>query len=288
VHLAITRNELAVAAPSKPGRRAVVTTLGALHEGHAANIRAARKLVGQDGCVVVTIFVNPLQFGTGEDFDRYPRTLEADLQLCEREGADVVFAPAVAELYPEGEPQVRLSAGPIGERYEGAFRPGHFDGVLTVVAKLLHLIRPDLAVFGQKDAQQLALIRRMVTDLDFAVEVVATDTAREPDGLAMASRNIYLSPQQRQDAVALPKALFAGLWAIGRGPEAVRGAAMAVLSGAHGVEVDYLALIDPSSFTDAASDHTGEAILAVAGRVGTTRLIDSMPLYFKGSNLSNR
>ncbi|MFC9684262.1 pantoate--beta-alanine ligase, partial [Streptomyces sp. NPDC056948] len=194
----------------RAGRRAVVMTMGALHEGHATLIRTARGIAGRDGEVVVTVFVNPLQFGQGEDLDRYPRTLDADLKLAEESGADVVFAPAVDEVYPGGEPQVRITAGPMGERLEGSARPGHFDGMLTVVAKLLHLTRPDVALYGQKDAQQLALIRRMVRDLNFGVEIVGVPTVREDDGLALSSRNRYLSPTERRTALALSGALFAG------------------------------------------------------------------------------
>ncbi|WP_461030984.1 pantoate--beta-alanine ligase, partial [Streptomyces sparsus] len=193
----------------RAGRRAVVMTMGALHEGHAALVRSARKRVGADGHVVVTVFVNPLQFGAGEDLDRYPRTLDADLELAAAAGADTVFAPSVEEVYPGGEPQVRITAGPMGERYEGAARPGHFDGMLTVVAKLLHLTAPDLAFFGEKDAQQLALITRMVRDLNFPVEVVGVPTVREEDGLALSSRNRYLSPAERRIALGLSRALFA-------------------------------------------------------------------------------
>ncbi len=197
-------------ARARTGRRAVVMTMGALHEGHATLIRTARKIAGPDGEVVVTVFVNPLQFGAGEDLDRYPRTLDADVELAGRSGADAVFAPSVDEVYPGGEPQVRISAGPMGERLEGAARPGHFDGMLTVVAKLLHLTRPDVALYGQKDAQQLALIRRMVRDLNFGVEIVGVPTVREEDGLALSSRNRYLSPAERRTALALSQALFAG------------------------------------------------------------------------------
>ncbi|MEU1130907.1 pantoate--beta-alanine ligase, partial [Streptomyces sp. NPDC005900] len=195
---------------AREGRRAVVMTMGALHEGHASLIRAARRIAGPDGEVVVTVFVNPLQFGAGEDLDRYPRTLDADLKIAEQAGADTVFAPGVDEVYPGGEPQVRVSAGPMGTVLEGATRPGHFDGMLTVVAKLLHLTRPDVALFGQKDAQQLALIRRMVRDLNFPVEIVGVPTVREDDGLALSSRNRYLSPDERRTALALSQALFAG------------------------------------------------------------------------------
>ncbi|WP_060883780.1 pantoate--beta-alanine ligase, partial [Streptomyces caniscabiei] len=197
-------------ARARTGRRAVVMTMGALHEGHATLVRAAREIAGDTGEVVVTVFVNPLQFGAGEDLDRYPRTLDADVELAEQSGADVVFAPSVDEVYPGGEPEVRITAGPMGERLEGASRPGHFDGMLTVVAKLLHLTRPDVALYGQKDAQQLALIRRMVRDLNFGIEIVGVPTVREPDGLALSSRNRYLSTGERRTALALSQALFAG------------------------------------------------------------------------------
>ncbi|MFJ5875891.1 pantoate--beta-alanine ligase [Streptomyces sp. NPDC093088] len=321
----------AVARHGAPGRNAVVMTMGALHEGHATLIRAARARVGADGFVVVTVFVNPLQFGAGEDLDRYPRTLDADLELAFDAGASVVFAPSADEVYPGGEPQVRITAGPMGERLEGASRPGHFDGMLTVVAKLLHLTAPDLALFGQKDAQQLALIRRMVRDLNFPVEVVGVETVREDDGLALSSRNRYLSAGERRTALALSRALFAGrerlaaqealraradalpngrdraenraeaLSRLGEaraaadahavaqaaecgGPGAVRAAARAVLDEAAGAEppltLDYLALVDPADFTEVADDHEGDAVLAVAARVGTTRLIDNIPLSF--------
>ncbi|WP_282696673.1 pantoate--beta-alanine ligase [Streptomyces sp. CC208A] len=315
----------------KSGENAVVMTMGALHEGHATLIRAARERVGANGFVVVTVFVNPLQFGAGEDLDRYPRTLDADLELAFAAGASAVFAPSVDEVYPGGQPQVRITAGPMGELLEGASRPGHFDGVLTVVAKLLHLTGPDLAFFGEKDAQQLAVIRRMVTDLNFPVEVVGVPTVRETDGLALSSRNRYLSPRERRTALALSRALFAARdrlaaqealharavalpgaqgraetraealsrlgearaaadahavaqAAEGGGAGAVRAAARAVLDEAAKAEpplvLDYLALVDPADFTEVEDAHQGEAILAVAARVGTTRLIDNIPLTF--------
>ncbi|MEV6780698.1 pantoate--beta-alanine ligase [Streptomyces syringium] len=267
----------------REGRRAVVMTMGALHEGHATLIRSARELVGPAGQVVVTVFVNPLQFGAGEDLDRYPRTLDADVELAGRAGADAVFAPAVEEVYPGGEPQVRITAGPMGARLEGASRPGHFDGMLTVVAKLLHLTGPDVALFGQKDAQQLALIRRMACDLNFPVEIVGVPTVREDDHLALSSRNRYLSEADRATALELSRALLTGAEAVKAGPAAVRDAAWAVLDRAARSQppllLDYLALVDPSDFTEVPDDHTGEAVLAVAARVGTTRLIDNIPLY---------
>ncbi|MER5782225.1 pantoate--beta-alanine ligase [Streptomyces mobaraensis] len=273
------------ALPRDPAaRRAVVMTMGALHEGHATLIREARRLAGPGGQVVVTVFVNPLQFGPNEDLDRYPRTLDADVALAAEAGADAVFAPSVAEVYPGGEPEVRISAGPMGERLEGAHRPGHFDGVLTVVAKLLHLSRPDTALFGQKDAQQLAMIRRMVRDLNFPVEIVGVPTVREADGLALSSRNRYLSAADRTSALALSRALSAAADAADRGPSAVREAARAVLDGAASLEppvvLDYLALVDPADFTEVPAGFTGEAVLAVAARVGTTRLIDNIVLDF--------
>ncbi|MEV6796084.1 pantoate--beta-alanine ligase [Streptomyces sp. NPDC051320] len=261
----------------RTGRRAVVMTMGALHEGHATLIRTARERAGEGGQVVVTVFVNPLQFGAGEDLDRYPRTLESDLAVAELAGADAVFAPAADEVYPGGEPQVRITAGPMGERYEGSARPGHFDGMLTVVAKLLHLTSPDLALYGQKDAQQLALVRRMVRDLNFPVEIVGVPTVREPDGLALSSRNRFLSTEDRAAALTLSRALTAGRDARPATPAAVRAAALAVLDCSP-LSPDYLALIDPSDFTDAADDFTGGAILAVAAKVGAVRLIDNIPL----------
>lgn len=273
-------------------RRAVVMTMGALHDGHAALVRAARERVGADGQVVVTVFVNPLQFGPGEDLDRYPRTLEADLLVAAEAGADTVFAPSAGEVYPGGEPQVRIAAGPTGERLEGALRPGHFDGMLTVVAKLLHLTAPDIAFYGQKDAQQLALIRRMVHDLNFPAEIVGVPTVRERDGLALSSRNRYLAPAERRTALALSDALFAARRAAAReaaygGAEAVRTAAQHVLDAARGgtppLEPDYLALVDPAAFTEVPEDFAGEAILAVAARVGTTRLIDNVRLTLRGA-----
>jgi pantoate--beta-alanine ligase len=280
-----TRRELeAQRGSGVTGPRAVVMTMGALHEGHATLIRAARERAGAEGTVVVTVFVNPLQFGAGEDLDRYPRTLDADLMLASEAGADVVFAPGVDEVYPGGEPQVRLSAGPMGRGYEGASRPGHFDGMLTVVAKLLHLTSPDVAFFGEKDGQQLALIRRMAADLNFPVEIAGVPTVREADGLALSSRNRFLSAEERERALALSRALFAGrdARAAGAAPSAVKKAASTILEGAgSSIALDYLGLIDPSDFTEIdREDFTGEAVLAVAAKVGATRLIDNVRIRF--------
>ena len=278
--LVSTAAALAEAAEARSGLRAVVMTMGALHEGHAALVRAARERVGAAGTVVVTVFVNPLQFGAGEDLDRYPRTLDADLALAAGAGADLVFAPAVDEVYPGGEPQVRVAAGPMGEGYEGAARPGHFDGMLTVVAKLLHLTSPDVACFGEKDGQQLALVRRMVRDLNFPVEILGVETVREADGLALSSRNRFLSAEDRTGALTLSRALFAGRDAVPAGPAAVRAAAGAVLAAA-GLTPDYLGLIDPVDFTEVGrEDFRGEAVLALAAKVGPTRLIDNVRITF--------
>jgi pantoate--beta-alanine ligase len=270
-----TRAELAAARRSLPGRVAVVMTMGALHEGHALLIRAAREYAES---VVVTIFLNPLQFAAGEDLDRYPKTFEADLVICEREGADLVFAPTPDVVYPDGEPSVRVSAGPLGDRLEGTHRPGHFDGVLTVVAKLLHLTGPDVALFGEKDGQQLALIRQMVRDLDFPVEVVGVPTVRDASGLALSSRNTYLSERDHEVALSLNKALTAGATAAGEGRSAVLAAALSVLDAQPGLSVDYLALVDEDTWEDADDDTTGRARLLVAARVGNTRLIDNVSL----------
>ena len=271
-----TRAELRGALANRPDDIGVVMTMGALHAGHRELVRVARR---RCATVVVTVFLNPLQFAAGEDLSRYPRTLEADLALCAEEEADLVFAPPAAEVYPLGEqPLVRVDAGPLGEVLEGAARPGHFDGVLTVVAKLLHLVRPDVAFFGQKDAQQLLLIRRMVADLDFPVEVVAVPTVRDPDGLALSSRNTYLTDADRGVALALSRSLTAGASCAGQGAAGVRAAALAVLNAQPELRVDYLALVDPATLAEVGDGFTGEALLAVAARVGTTRLIDNQPV----------
>jgi len=279
VVVARTRDDLKVAREKLHGSVAVVMTMGALHAGHAELVRQARRRADS---VVVTIFLNPLQFGPNEDLAKYPRTLETDLELCEREEVDLVFAPSPDVVYPGGDPAVRMTAGELGNRLEGASRPGHFDGVLTVVAKLLHLTRPQVALFGQKDAQQLQLIRRMVRDLDFGCEVVAVPTVREPDGLALSSRNRYLSALDRESALALSRALEAGRAARMHGSSAVRRAARDVLVAEPLVIVDYLVLVDPDTMQDVAEWYQGEAVLLVAARVGTTRLIDNLPLVIGG------
>jgi pantoate--beta-alanine ligase len=273
--VARTRDELAQARAGLPGPVAIVMTMGALHEGHAALVREARRRAAS---VIVTVFLNPLQFGPGEDLAKYPRTFDDDLALCTAEGVDLVFAPGPDVVYPDGSPGVLVSAGRLGDVLEGRSRPGHFDGVLTVVGKLLHLTRPDHALFGQKDAQQLLLIRRMVRDLDFGCEVVAVPTVREPDGLAMSSRNMYLTALDREVALTLSRALAAGEAAAPEGASAVRRAAREVLVREPLCLVDYLVLVHPETLEDVPEWYRGEALLAVAGRVGTTRLIDNLPL----------
>ncbi|HEU4811673.1 MAG TPA: pantoate--beta-alanine ligase [Nocardioides sp.] len=289
--LAHSREELTalLAAARNEGRRVgLVPTMGALHEGHASLMRVARDRVA-DGPVVVSIFVNPMQFGEGEDLDRYPRTLDEDLKLCEREGVDIVFAPSVDEVYPGGEPQVSIEPGPLATVLEGKTRPGHFRGVLTVVAKLLGLVRPDVAVFGQKDYQQLALIRRMVLDLNLAVEVVGAETQREVDGLALSSRNRYLDDEQRQQAVALSRTLLAAREASVYGVDVALDAARAELRATTGVDLDYLEITDPDLGPLPEEPTDGiEGRILIAARIGSTRLIDNMPIIFGTSPEARR
>ena len=276
--VAATRAELAsalAATRSGGGRVALVPTMGALHAGHAALVDTAVRSGRPGDAVVVSIFVNPMQFAPGEDLDRYPRTLGSDLQVCAAHGAHVVFAPSVEEVYPGGEPQVTVEPGPLGSVLEGATRPGHYRGVLTGVAKLFGLVRPDLAVFGQKDYQQLVLVRRMVADLCMGVEVVGAETVRADDGLALSSRNAYLDPAHMRAATALARALRAGAEAAGAGAEAALAAARSVLEGEPEVRPDYLTLTSPE--LGDAPVH-GEARLLVAARVGGTRLIDNLAL----------
>jgi pantoate--beta-alanine ligase len=302
----------------------LVPTMGALHDGHRALLRRARELAGPAGTVAVSIFVNPLQFGPNEDLDKYPRTLDADLAACDAEGVDLVFAPAVREMYPQ-EQLVKVDPGPTGEILEGEFRPGFFHGVLTVVLKLFSLVRPDIAVFGQKDAQQLVLVRRMSADFGLGIEIEAVPTVRAADGLALSSRNKYLSARERAVAPVLHRALAVGAAAAAGGPGAVLAAAQAVLDGAlfdgavfdgavldgtaldgaaldgtvldgaalddagrpvpggTSPRVDYLALADERSYAPVRGDDLdfhGTAVLAVAARVGTTRLIDNVVVNF--------
>ncbi|GAA2720403.1 pantoate--beta-alanine ligase [Actinocorallia aurantiaca] len=272
--------DLARARGRLPGTVAFVPTMGALHDGHRELIRWAGKDADH---VVVSVFVNPLQFGEQADLERYPRTLEADAAICDAEGVAIVFAPSVSDVYPRPL-EVSVSTGRMGRIVEGEARPGHFDGMATVVAKLFGMVRPDKAFFGQKDAQQLAVIRRLVEDLNLGVEVVAVPTVREPDGLALSSRNRFLSGEERSTALALSRALFAGRDAVPGGAEAVLAAARPVLEEAATAEPpllpDYLVLADPATFDPVEPGHRGPAVLAVAARVGATRLIDNLPLEF--------
>lgn len=247
----------------------LVPTMGALHEGHRELIRRARRVPGS--VTVVSIFVNPLQFGPGEDYDRYPRSFDADVEACAAEGAELVFAPDSGELYGP-DPQITINPGPLASELEGASRPGHFGGVLTVVAKLLNIVRPDVALFGEKDYQQLVLIRRMARELDMDAQIQGIPVIRNPDGLAMSSRNAYLDEEQRRAAVTLSAALTAGAHAGAQGAEAVIDAARNVLAEEPLVRLDYLELRDTELGPAPAE---GEARLLVAAKVGQTRLIDN-------------
>lgn len=299
--VAHTRAELADARAKLPGPVVLVPTMGALHDGHRALIRHARELAdsapqgdnspnpprrtGGGGSVVVSIFVNPLQFGPNEDLDRYPRTLPADLAIAEADGADLVFAPGVSDMYPR-EQLVTVDPGPAGDILEGESRPGFFKGVLTVVLKLFTLVRPDIAVFGQKDAQQLAMVRRMADDFALGIRIEGMATVRAGDGLALSSRNKYLSHPERIVATVLNKALSAGSAAAPDGPRAVVEAARAVLEGAGDALVtDYVELADFESGRSVRDDgFAGTATLAVAARVGTTRLIDNVSVRFHAAD----
>lgn len=254
-------------------RIALVPTMGALHEGHLRLVDAA---CGRADEVVVSVFVNPLQFGPREDLARYPRDLERDADLVAARGATVLFAPTVSEMYPEGS-VTRVRPGPAAERWEGAVRPGHFEGVLTVVAKLFHLVGPDVAVFGRKDVQQAMLVRRMVADLDFPVDLLVVPTARDADGLALSSRNAYLSATERGEALALSRGLRAAReqWQAGeRSAGRLRDTVAAVLAAGDGVVPDYIAVAEPEQLAPVALAPAG-TVIAVAARVGATRLIDN-------------
>ena len=253
-----------------------VPTMGALHDGHISLVDIA---LAQSDFVVVSIFVNPLQFGAGEDFEKYPRTLQADAEKLSAAGVDVLFAPDVDDVYPNGN-QVTQHAGPIGETFEGAARPGHFDGMLTVVARLFDLVKPDLAIFGNKDAQQLFLIRRMVENSNHrwnAMQVVGAPIMREDDGLAMSSRNRYLSAAERQAAQIISQALRAAE-ATEDSAESRIAAAEQVVATAPAVRLDYVALVNPATFEPIEAGFVGRALLIVAAQVGGTRLIDNLSI----------
>ncbi|WP_432789476.1 pantoate--beta-alanine ligase [Brevibacterium sp. K11IcPPYGO002] len=282
------------------GRVGLVPTMGALHSGHQALMTRART---ESDLVVASIFVNPLQFGADEDFVQYPRPIEEDLKKCEEAGVDFVFAPALAEMYPSA-PEVRVVAGRMGAVFEGAARPGHFDGVLTVVAKLFTLIAPDVTVFGLKDIQQFVLVKRMIADLNFDIELIGLPVVRDADGLAMSSRNSYLAADDRARALAIPRALSAAAEAAERGrgtakastgdgssgsgtgaglPAAVEAAALAELEPAAergDLEIIYCSLVEAATLQPCPPDFTGSALLLVSATVGGTHLIDNLPLEF--------
>ncbi len=254
----------------------LVPTMGALHHGHRVLLRRARELAGPEGSVLVSIFVNPLQFGEAADLDRYPRTMDDDVRICADEGADLIFAPDAAVMYPRPQ-RITVDPGELGQLLEGESRPGHFAGVLTVVLKLFQLTAPDIAVFGEKDAQQLALVRRMAADLDLGIEIAGVPTVRDDDGLAISSRNRFLSGPERRTALLLPAALRAGREAAPGGPAAVLKAAGDVLSQPVDppLQLDYLALASEPDLRPVPEDFTGDTRLLAAARVGATRLIDN-------------
>ena len=274
--LLMTAAELAAEAPERTGPRAVVMTMGALHEGHVELMREARRRVGSHGLVLLTVFVNPTQFAAGEDYDTYPRTLRTDVEMAGEAGVDVVFAPDAVEVYGPARgfthDSVTVDAGPLGDILEGASRPGHFRGVLTVVAKLMGLTRPDVALFGEKDYQQLVLITRMVRDLSLPAQIIGVPTVREADGVARSSRNRNLSEAERATARAVPRALEAAAAAASAGAEAAVRAGRAAIDATPGVDLDYLAVTDVDL---GPAPSTGPARILIAVRVGATRLIDN-------------
>jgi pantoate--beta-alanine ligase len=259
------------------GKLGLVPTMGALHEGHLSLIRAARR---ECDVVAVSIFVNPTQFAPSEDFALYPRTFETDCALLEREGVELVFAPSVEEMYPKVAATTFVDVGELGERLDGQFRAGHFRGVATVVAKLFHIVSPDLAFFGQKDAAQVAVLRAMVRDLNFPLQLVVCPTVREPDGLAMSSRNRYLTPEQRAEALVLWRSLAAARGLADAGTydaNVLRESMMHVLRSSPGVRVEYADVVHPDTLLPLADVRDG-ALVAVAAYVGATRLIDNLVL----------
>lgn len=264
------------------GTVALVPTMGALHEGHLSLVRAAKQTCST---VVVSIFVNPTQFGPNEDFDRYPRTLDADLKLLTEEQVDIVFAPSKEEMYPQGSAHTFVEVEGISNRLDGAFRPGHFRGVATVVAKLFNITTPDAAFFGQKDAAQVAVLRAMVRDLNFPLKLVVCPTVREPDGLAMSSRNRYLTAEERARSLVLHQALSkAQAEAAGgvRDTAELRSTMLNVLKLEPEAHIEYAEVVHPDTLLPI-EDVSGGALLAIAARIGTTRLIDNVLLPQTGS-----
>ena len=270
--IAALREALAASGPV-----AFVPTMGALHDGHLALVERARDLAPT---VVVSIFVNPLQFGPNEDLAKYPRTLDADLALLD--GVDFVFAPTVDELYPEWPIATIVRPGKVATLFEGRSRPGHFDGVLTIVSKLLNIVRPDFVLFGQKDAQQVFLVAKMVADLNLPVRVEIVETVREDDGLARSSRNRFLDDKQRRSARVLSQALEAAESSADRGIDSVIAAAQSVLMGEPAVELDYFAVVNPATFLPVDDDYRGPAQVLIAAKVGDTRLIDNERIRLGG------
>jgi len=262
-----TRSELAAARALLPGPVGLVPTMGALHAGHRANIEASQA-AGKS--TVVSIFVNPMQFNQASDLERYPRPLEADLALCADAGVDLVWHPDLETMYPAGPVEIRVTAGQLADQLEGPNRPGHFDGVLTVVSKLFNAVRPDQAFFGEKDYQQLTLIRRMALDLDVPVTITGVPTVREPDGLALSSRNVFLGPAERERATQLYRALRAAQ----DNADTAETALAAARAELDGVDVEYLELRDPELGPVSA----GASRMLVAAHVGSVRLIDNMPM----------
>jgi pantoate--beta-alanine ligase len=254
---------------------AFVPTMGALHEGHLTLIDEAKRVAD---VVVMSIFVNPLQFGPSEDFVRYPRTLEDDAKLAAKRGVDLLFTPTREDMYPEHAPVVIVHPGSVGKEWEGAVRPHHFEGVLTVVAKLFHIVMPDVAVFGQKDLQQAAAVKAMVRDLNFPVGILVAPTVREPDGLAMSSRNRYLSPRERELGVILSKALFAMRDVFTKGERrasALEAVGWRMLERVVGLTPRYMAVVDADTFQRVNNVRHGDAAVG-AVRVGETKLIDNI------------
>jgi len=280
IEIAATRpHDGFTASASGRARVALVPTMGALHEGHLALVQRAAELAD---VVVVSIFVNPLQFSDPSDLERYPRDLEGDLRTLAGRGADIVFAPEADELYPDGDTATRVTAGRVGGLFEGRSRPGHFDGVLTVVAKLINIVGPQSILFGEKDAQQIFLVSRMVSELNMPVTVEAVETVRDDDGLALSSRNRFLDARERRAAVTLPHVLEAAESASDRGIDAVLAAAQAAAMGEQLVDLDYLAIVHPATFLPVDDDYRGRARVLIAARVGETRLIDNELIHLGG------
>jgi pantoate--beta-alanine ligase len=273
---ALAERRSAASDSSAAVRVALVPTMGALHVGHVALVERAAEIAD---VVVVSIFVNPLQFTDPSDLERYPRDLEGDLAKLTGHGADIVFAPEVEELYPGGLTATRISAGRVGGLFEGRSRPGHFDGVLTVVAKLINSVGPDVVLFGQKDAQQVFLVQQMVTDLDMPVSLEIVETVRDDDELALSSRNRFLDERERRAAITLPHVLEAAESASDRGIDAVLAAAQSAAMGEQLVELDYLAIVHPDTFLPVDDGYIGRARVIIAAKVGDTRLIDNAAIY---------